>query len=215
MVFSQQCTLQWSTDLQCVHSLQCTVQHCTALYSTVHCRGDMCPRVGGGNVRSQAPPRPLVQPLCAMVTPEEACQFDLHQTPTQFISFWTIYAIPMSKCPIASYIIFVCFNFLLPLILFIQFFAIPVIKPLVSSVFQSLLSNSLSFFCIPPMLSYDSLYSIPVHLLSCRSPSPLIILERPCWWRGGEQGTVIWIWSVLSWLTPLSRISPAGRSVPL
>ena len=77
----------------------------------------------------------------------------------------------MSKCPIASYIIFVCFNFLLPLILFIQFFAIPVIKPLVSSVFQSLLSNSLSFFCIPPMLSYDALYSIPVlYLLSCCCP---------------------------------------------
>ena len=182
--------------------LQCTVQHCTALYSTVHCRGDMCPRVGGGNVRSQAPPRPLVQPLCAMVTPEEACQFDLHQTPTQFISFWTIYAIPMSKCPIAPYIIFVCFNFLLPLILFkcSRNFAIPSIK-------VSLPMSNLcwSYFCLPPMLSYMMLCILSLSSTCC----PVARLLLPLYWSDlvAGRGAVIWIWSVLSWLTPLSRIS--------
>ena len=120
MVFSQQCTLQWSTDLQCVQCtpLQCTVHHRTVLYTA----GVTCVR-GSAVEMSEARPRParLEQPLCAMVTPEEACQFDLHQTPTQFISFWTIYAIPVSKCPISLFIIFVCFNIFLPLILFMQF----------------------------------------------------------------------------------------------
>ena len=166
----------------------------------------MCPRVGGGNVRSQAPPRPLVQPLCAMVTPEEACQFDLHQTPTQFISFWTIYAIPMSKCPIASYIIFVCFNFLLPLILFkcSRNFAIPGIKVLVSSLFQSLLVILLSS-------SYSILWCSvfypcpPPAVLSL--PPPPIILVRPCWWQGGG------LWSEYEVSSADSLLSPGYQLV--
>ena len=91
----------------------------------------------------------------------------------------------MSKCPIAPYIIFVCFNFLLPLILFkcSRNFAIPSIK-------VSLPMSNLcwSYFCLPPMLSYNALYSIPVlHLLSCLCP----LLSYWCDLVGGGAGAVI------------------------